>query len=84
MVVEKKVHRQQQHFHVTVYITEMWPKKKRLVIKQPKTRPLVFHCIVGAHKDKSMRDSLCVTERREGTDAATILHLSTRALIPAH
>lgn len=63
MVVEKKVHRQQQHFHVTVYITEMWPKKKRLVIKQPKTRPLVFHCIVGAHKDKSMRDSLCVLPR---------------------
>lgn len=60
---KKKVHRQQQHLHVTVYITEMWLKKKRLVIKQPKTSPLVFHCIVGAHKGKGMSGSLCVLPR---------------------
>lgn len=38
-------------------------KKKRLVIKQPKTSPLVFHCIVGAHKGKGMSGSLCVLPR---------------------
>lgn len=26
---KKKVHRQQQHFHATVYITEMWLEKKK-------------------------------------------------------
>lgn len=33
---KKKVHRQQQHFHATVYITEMWLEKKKIGNKTAK------------------------------------------------
>jgi hypothetical protein len=63
---KKKVHRQQQHFHVTVYITKMWLKKRKIGKERAKTSPSIFYRIVGAHKDKSMSSSLSVLPRETG------------------